>query len=54
MPSRLRLLALGPFSGLGFQCLPALNETQPEGPVGGVARRSGKAAAFIGTPPEFI
>jgi hypothetical protein len=54
MPSGLRLFAPGPFSGLGFQSLPALNETQPEGPVAGIACCSGEAAAFIGTPPEFI
>jgi hypothetical protein len=54
MPSGLRLFAPGPFSGLGFQGLPALDKTQPEGPVAGIARCSSKAAAFIGTPPEFI
>jgi hypothetical protein len=54
MPSGLRLFAPGPFSRLGFQGLPAIGESQPEGPVARIARRSGKAAAFIGTPPEFI
>jgi hypothetical protein len=54
MPPGLRLFAPGPFSGLGFQCLPALSKTQPESPVAGIARCSGKAAAFIATPPEFI
>jgi hypothetical protein len=54
MPSRLGLFSPGPFSGLGFQRFPSLNETHPEGPVAGIACCGGKSAAFIGTSPEFI
>jgi hypothetical protein len=54
MPSRLGLLSSRPFSGLGFQCFPSLNETHPEGPVAGIARCGSKSAALVGTPPEFI
>jgi hypothetical protein len=39
---------------LTLQGLPPLNQPQPEGPVLGITSRSGKAAAFIGTPPEFV
>jgi predicted Holliday junction resolvase-like endonuclease len=39
---------------LTFQGLPPFNQSQPKGPVFGVAGRSGKAAAFIGTSSEFV
>jgi hypothetical protein len=50
----LRLFAPGPFGGLCFQCLPAIGQVRPERPVCGSARGGSKAAAFFGTPPEFV
>jgi hypothetical protein len=55
VPSGLgRLLRAGPLGGGGFQRLPSLDQTHPECPVVGIACRSGKAAAFIGSSPEFF
>jgi hypothetical protein len=54
VPSGLGLFSPRPFSGLAFQGLPALDQPHPECPVAGISRCSSKAAAFIGTPPEFI
>jgi len=54
MPSGLGLFSPWPFSSLGFQRLPSVGETRPEGPVTGIPRCSGKTAAFVGTSPEFI
>lgn len=54
MPPGLRLFTPGPFGGLGFQGLPTLDETHPEGLVAGISRCSSKTAALVGTPPEFI
>jgi hypothetical protein len=53
-PGGLRLFAPGPSGGLGFQGLPPVGQTCPECPVCGIARCSGKAAAFFGTPPKFV
>jgi len=39
---------------LTFQRLPPRNQSQPKRPVLGIARKSGKAATFVGAPPEFV
>jgi len=39
---------------LTFKRLPPLKQSQPKCPVPGITRGSGKAAAFIGAPPELI
>jgi hypothetical protein len=54
LPARLGFLSPGPVRGLAFQRLPTLNETHPKRPVAGIACSSGKATAFIGSPPKFI
>jgi hypothetical protein len=39
---------------LTLKRLPTLDESQPKCPVAGIARSSGEAAAFIGTPPKLF
>jgi hypothetical protein len=50
-PAPLRKEEVRTFS---LQHLPAFDQCQPERPVGGIARRRGKAAAFVGAALEFV
>src|SRR5262245_18301461 len=44
----------GQHGALTFERMPPLNQSQPKSPVSGITRRSSKATAFIGAPPELI
>jgi hypothetical protein len=43
-----------PLGSSGFQRLPSRRQVRPECPVVGIACRSSKAAAFVGSSPEFF
>ncbi len=51
---RSRLVSDGLLGLLTLKRLPTLDESQPKCPVARIARRSGKPAAFIGTPPKLF
>jgi hypothetical protein len=51
---RSRLVSHGLLGLLSLKRLPTLHESQPKCPIAGIARSSGKAAAFIGAPPKLF